>query len=140
MSPFAVKLGSEVLYHVNEYWCVTPAQITIGNSIGDKALSDVVVANLPSGMTVYYAVGLLGIAAAENNGTAINELNGTQVIRVKANAGTWDVDDLDAIDFKLGDFRIEAAGTPGLTSFFGITVTGGRDLSAAVVGNGTYNF
>lgn len=100
----------------------------------DTALPDIVVAGLPSGITLTRVVLLLKVRAIENtNGGGPNAVNGAQVIEVKENSEAWAAG-ITAINMADNMWTVAAS-----TRESGDVVIGDNDIKATVDGNGTYN-
>lgn len=114
-----------------DFWCLTPINsITLPAVAADVALPSVVIASLPSFITVLRADPVFKWGLRNNSNAAVNKLSGDQYIQISPDGVTYTdclkwVDDMlwtDASSLGPGDIRV------------------GIDMSAIVTGNGTYQF
>lgn len=113
-------------------WSVSQEEVVISNVAGDVALPDVVIANLPAGVTVVKAIAIFKARTIENTNAGANKLNGAQSIQVRNDTpSAW----IDAISFVDDEFGIAANSREG-----GDAIVGSIDISGTVIGNDTYNF
>ena len=102
----------------------------------DLDFPSVVVADLPTGMTVARADFVLVIGALFDTSSAENQIDqASKSIRVKVSTGSWGTDDIIALTFANNALQTKADSYRG-----GPTLFGGIDISSVVSGNGTYNF
>jgi hypothetical protein len=109
------------------------AQLTAGGEAGVVALPDVVVADLPSGVTITRVIAMLMCRAIENTNAAVNAVDvAAGHVEVRDDTpGTWTT----AIDIPDNSF-----GLGGSTREMGTVIFGDNDISGEVDGNDTYNF
>jgi len=106
----------------------------VGN-VADLDFPDIIVAGLPSGITIARAdlvliIGaLLDTSAAENQVAAANKK-----LRIKISTGAWATNDIPALTFVLNSLQCDASAYRGGTVLFGAT-----DIKAVVTADGTYN-
>ena len=119
------------LYSV-DYWSIPKLSVVIPSVAADQTLPDVVVADLPAGITVVKATAIFKARSISNAGAA-NKLSGAQQIQIQAGgAGGF----VDAIDFVDDQFTVAAAAVDAP----GDVVIGLINVVAKVTGNATYNF
>lgn len=117
-----------------DFWSLPQEEVEVTNVVGDKALPNVIVADLPASADVVRVIAMFKFRMVENTNAAINKLDGVQEIQVRdALPGAW----TDAINFV--DDLFTLAGGPD-TREGGDVIIGAIDVAATVVGNGTYNF
>ena len=115
-----------------DFWSAPQESLTVSNVATDRALPDVVVAGLAAGSQVVRVIAMFKFRIVAETSSAPNALNGAQEIQVRDNApGAW----ADAINFVTDLFTLANDVREG-----GDVQIGAIDLSATVVGNGTYNF
>lgn len=106
----------------------------VGN-VADLDFPDVIVAGLPSEITIARADlvliigGLLDTSTAENQIAAANKK-----LRIKVSTGAWATDDIPALTFVQNSLECGASAYRGGTVLFGAT-----DIKAVVTADGTYN-
>lgn len=130
-------LSSSQSYHTTEFYG-SPRGLDLNfcASAADSNFNDVVVSDLPDGCVIFRVIGIMLIGLFQNAYSAHNYLSGTQKFRVKKSAGTWDVDDIDAIDLDTQHIDFNS----GYADVAGFKLVGHRDIKTVVDGNGTYNF
>jgi len=104
----------------------------------DLDFPSVVIADLPSGLTIARADLVLVTGALFDTSSAENQVDqAAKTIRVKLSTGAWatPADQIAALTFALNALQTAADGTRGGPALFG-----GIDISSIVTGNGTYNF
>lgn len=116
-----------------EYWSTPQLDVTIPAVAANVALPNVVVAGLPSGITVVLATLVLRYRYTVDTGGAVAKLNGAQHIQIqKGGAGGY----ADAIS--LIDDQFNTSNLTGLRDV-NADVMGDHNVSAKVTGNDTYN-
>jgi len=116
-------------------WSAPANKITISNVAADLTLPDIVVAALPSGLTIKKAVLVLSVRALADISAADNYINGAaKTIRIKRSSGAWGVDDMVGITFPNQGLYCKASAKEA-----GPVIIGDTDLSALVNANGSYN-
>lgn len=120
---------------VKDFWSDVDNVIDLPHAAnGDTDLPNIVVAGLPSGITLSRVVLLLKVRAIENtNAGGPNAVNGAQTIKVKESSEAW-VDAIPAIDMVDNMWEVAAS-----TREAGDVVIGDNDIKATVDGNGTYD-
>jgi len=114
-----------------DFWSSPQEEVALTNVAGDKALPDVVVADLPSGATIVRAIAMFKFRMVEETSSGVNKLNGAQEIQVRDDSpSAW----IDAINFVDDLFTLAANAREG-----GDVVLGAIDVSGTVDGNDTYN-
>lgn len=118
-----------------DFWSEPPqATLTIPAVAADLALPDVVVASLPAGITILRVVAGYKFGKRRDTSAAQNQIGAAgKTLRIKTAAGAWP--GTVAMTFALNQLRTEASGVEGGDAGWANT-----DLSAVVVGDGTYNF
>jgi len=105
--------------------------VTVDDVVGDIALPDIVVADLPDESTVVRAIGIILFRKVTNNNAGANALDGAQELQIRDNApGAW----TDLLNFVDDMFTFTVAEESNGHVVFGVI-----DVSGVVVGNGTYN-
>jgi hypothetical protein len=119
-----------------DFWSDVDDVINLTAASSDDALPDVVVAGLPTGVTLVRVVAMFMCRAIENtSASGANGINGAgQKIRVKKSTGTWGVDDVAAIDLA-DNMWLTAASTREM----GDVIIGDNDVKSEVDENATYN-
>ena len=117
----------------------TPKAIIVVPAVGgvtDIDFPDVVVAGLPSGLTIAKADialiigGLFDTSASENQIAAA-----AKTLRVKIAAGAWGTNDIVALTFVQNALQTKGDAYRG-----GPVLFGGTDIKSVVAADGTYNF
>jgi len=102
----------------------------------DLDFPSVVVADLPSGLTIARADLVLVIGALFDTSASENQIAAAaKTLRVKLSTGSWGTDDIVALTFAQNGLQVDGDAYRGGPVLFGAT-----DISSKVVGNGTYNF
>jgi hypothetical protein len=115
-----------------DFWSMSQEEMQLTAAPGVKPLPDVVIAGIPTNVTLIRAVALMRFRVVENTFPGANGLSGAQAIQVRKAAGAW----VDAINLVVGMFTFTAAGREG-----GLIIEGTINLvSATVDGNAIYNF
>lgn len=116
-----------------DFWSAVTTGLTIPSSASSQALTDVVVASLPSGATIVKAMPMFKFGAVYNSSsTTTGYTSGAQHIQIqKGTAGGY----ADAISLGGSLFGISALGTWG-----GDVFIGDHDVVAKVDANATYKF
>ncbi len=119
---------------VKDFWSDVDDEIDLPAVAADTALPSIVVAGLPSGITLTRVVLLLKARAIENtNGGGPNAVNGAQVIEVKGSGEAWAAG-ITAINMADDMWTVAAS-----TREAGDVVIGDNDIKATVSEDGTYN-
>ncbi len=118
-----------------DFWSIPENLITITNVALDRAFPDIVVAGLPTGVTVQRAVLIFMCRAINNLSGAANYINAAnRTLRIKISTGAWGVADVVGITFDN-----QSLYCLGGTKEAGLPIIGSINLNATVTGNGTYN-
>lgn len=129
------ELKADSVYHMT-FWSDVQPTVIIPAVAADLDFPDVVVADLPSGITIIRAVAILKYAQKEDTSGSANAINGVNKgIRVKKSTGAWGTDDVMAIDIPDNTMLTAASTKEG-----GDAIEGNNDISGEVDGNATYNF
>jgi hypothetical protein len=115
-----------------DYWSTPQLSLIIPAGAANQSLPDVVVAALPSGITVVRAVAMIKFRSISNAGAA-NKLSGGQHIQVQKGGAGGYADAISLIDDQL----TVAAATVDAP---GDVIIGDHNVVAKVTGNDTYNF
>ncbi|MBC8477476.1 MAG: hypothetical protein H8D49_03950 [Dehalococcoidia bacterium] len=116
-------------------WSAPANKITISEVAADLAFPDIVVAALPSGLTIKKVVLVLSVRALVDISAADNYINGAdKTLRIKNSSGAWGVDDMVGMTFPNQGLYCKASGKEA-----GPVIIGDTDLSALVNANGSYN-
>lgn len=115
-----------------DFWSEPQEEVQLTGTAGDKALPDVIVADLPSGAIVVRAIALFKFRMVDNNTYAgSNALEGAQHIQVKETAaGSF----TNAISFVDAMFTLAQDTREG-----GDVIIGDHDIAGEVDGNDTYD-
>ena len=118
-----------------DFWAHPAAdKITIDSSAADIAFPSIVVAGLPSGLTLVRVVFILAIANLKDTSAADNYINAaSKSIRVKISTGAWGTDDIIALTLDNQALYTKASAERGGPVLIG------PDIKATVTGNGTWN-
>jgi len=118
-----------------DFWAHPSAdKVTIDSSAADIAFPDIVVAGLPSGLTLVRVVFILAIANLKDTSAADNYINAaSKSIRVKLSTGAWGTDDIIALTLDNQALYTKASAERGGPVLIG------PDIKATVTGNGTWN-
>lgn len=121
--------------YVKDFWSDVDEEIDLPHAAdGDTALPDIVVAGLPSDISITRVILLLKVRAIENtNAGAANAVNGAQVIEVKEDSEEWAAG-ITAINMVDNMWTVALS-----TREAGDVVLGDNDIKLTVDGNGTYN-
>jgi len=120
--------------YVKDFWSDVDDQINLPAVAADEPLPDIVVAGLPSNISLTRVALLMKVRAIENtNAGASNAVNGAQVIEVKESSEAWAAA-ITAINMVDNMWEVAAS-----TREAGDVVIGDNDIKATVTGNGTYN-
>ena len=121
---------------------VFPSVASLGGIIvlpavaADLDFPSVVVAGLPSGITIARADLVLVIGALFDTSAAENQIAAAaKTLRVKLSTGAWGTDDIIALTFANTGLQVDADAYRGGPVLFGAT-----DIKAVVTANGTFNF
>jgi len=116
-------------------WSAPANKITISDVAADLAFPDIVVAALPSSLTIKKVVLVLSVRALADISAADNYIDGAdKTLRIKKSSGAWGVDDVVGITFPNQGLYCKASAKES-----GPVIIGDTDLSALVNANGTYN-
>lgn len=118
---------------VKDFWSDVEDVITIASAPADTSLPDIIVAGLPSSISITRVVLILKVRAIENIAVDANAVNGDQVIQVKEDSELWAAG-ITAINMVDSMWAVAAS-----TRESGDVVLGDNDIKATVDGNGTYN-
>jgi len=111
------------------------AIIAIPAVAADLDFPDIVVAGLPSGITIAKADLVLVIGALFDTSAAENQIAAAaKTLRLKLSTGAWGTDDMVALTFVQNSLQVDASAYRGGTVLFGAT-----DVKAKVTADGTYN-
>ena len=118
-----------------DFWSVPDVDdlVTLNATAADEALPDVVIDELPNGLTVVRVVAMLKFRAIEESSGASNSivLAGTEHIQVRLSGGTF----VDAIQLVAGELEVAGTSRDG-----GDVLIGSINIKADVKVAGTYNF
>ena len=122
-------------YPFMDFWAHPAAdKVTITSSAADIAFPSIVVAGLPSGLTLVRVVFILSIANLKDTSAADNYINAaSKSIRIMLTGGTWGTNDIIALTLDNQALYTTAdreRGGPVLI---------GPDIKATVTGNGTWD-
>jgi len=118
-----------------DFWSAAADKITITNVAADLTFPDIVVAALPSGLTIKKVVLVLSARALNNTNAADNYISAAgKTLRVKKSTGAWGVDDVVGITIPNSGLYGKASAKEN-----GPVIIGSADLSALVNANSTYN-
>ena len=118
-----------------DFWSAPTNKITITNVAADLTFPDIVVAALPSGLTIKKVVLVLSVRALADISAADNYINGAnKTLRIKKSTGAWGVDDVVGITFPNQGLYCKASAKES-----GPVIIDDTDLSALVNANGSYN-
>lgn len=122
-------------YSCMDFWSAPENQLTVTATAGDITLPNIVVAGLPSGLTVRRTLFIITIRAIRDSSGAINYINAaSKTIRIKKSTGTWGEDDMVAITFANQSLYVAASSLEQ-----GPVIIGAANISSVVDGNATYN-
>jgi len=115
---------------------IPKAIIAIPAVAADLDFPDVVVAGLPSGLTIAKADIALVIGALFDTSAAENQIAAaSKTLRVKVSGGAWGTDDIVALTFVQNALQVDGDAYRGGTVLFG-----GTDIKSKLTADGTYNF
>jgi len=118
-----------------DFWSATSAKITVTSVTGDIGFPDIVVTDLPGGLTIQRALLLFMCRAIKDTSAADNYINAaSKTIRIKKAAGAWGTDDVVGITFANQSLYTVASTKEG-----GLIIVGDADLKSLVNANTTYN-
>lgn len=119
-----------------DFWSDTEDKITIAGAAADLDFPDVVVAGLPSGVTLIRVIAMLKVRAIKDTSGSENYIDEAgKELRIKKSTGSWGTDDVAAIDFDQYQWRCAANTKEG-----GDAIVGNNDVKSEVDSNATYNF
>lgn len=115
-----------------DYWSIPQLSAVVPAIAANQALPNVVVADLPAGITVVKATAIIMFRSISNAGAA-NKLSGAQHIQIQKGGGGGFNDAISLVDdmFTIAAATVDAPGT---------AVIGDHNVVAKVDGNATYNF
>lgn len=116
---------------VMDFWSDLDAALAIDSTAGDESLPNIVVADLPAGATVVRAIMMFKYAKRVDSSSGVNKTDAAQTMSIDSDIARTSV--VTAIDIPDDSFHTAADATEG-----GDVVIGDNDVSAEVVGNGTY--
>lgn len=112
------------------------APIAIPAVAADLTFPNVVVENLPSGLSIARADVVLVIGALFDTSASENQVAAaSKTLRIKPSAGAYGTDDIVALTFIQNALQVDGDAYRGGPVLFGAT-----DVKSVVTGNGTYNF
>jgi len=115
---------------------IPKAIIAVPAVAADLAFPDIVIAGLPSGITIARADLVLVIGGLFDTSAAENQIAAAaKTLRVKLSTGAWGTDDIVALTFVQNSLQVDADAYRGGTVLFGAT-----DIKSVITANGTYNF
>lgn len=116
-----------------DLWSSISPQVQLTTAAGDKSLPSIVIAGLPSSVSIARAVMMVVFRTMENTNAAQNYVSGAQVIQAqKAVSGSW----ITALSFAGGELDV-----PASTRESGSVLMGMTDISSQIPANGaTINF
>ena len=122
-------------YPFIDFWAHPGAdKITIDSSAADIAFPSIVVAGLPSGLTLVRVVFVLSISNLKDTSGLDNYINAAgKSIRVMLSTGAWGTNDIIALTLDNQALYTTANGERGGPVFIG------PDIKATVTGNGTWD-
>jgi len=115
-----------------DYWSVSQLTVVLPAGAANQALPDVVVGDLPTGITIVKATALIKFRSLTNTGAA-NKLSGVQHIQVQKGGAGGYADAISLIDDML-TIAAAAVDAPG------DVIMGDHNIVAKVTANDTYNF
>ena len=114
---------------------VPKAIIAVPASAGDLDFPDIVVAGLPSGISIARADLVLIIGVLFDTSASENQIAAAaKTLRLKLSTGAWGTDDMVALTFVANSLQCGASAYRGGPALFG-----GIDVKAKVTADGTYN-
>ena len=114
---------------------LSKAIIAVPAVAADLDFPDIVVADLPSGLSIARADLVLIIGALFDTSASENQIAAAaKTLRVKLSTGAWGTDDIVALTFVQNALQVSGDGYRG-----GPVLFGGIDIKAVVTGNGTFN-
>jgi len=114
---------------------LSKAIIAVPAVAADLAFPDIVVANLPDGLSIARADLVLIIGALFDTSAAENQIAAaSKTLRIKVSTGAWGTDDIVALTFVQNSLQVDSGAYRGGTVLFGAT-----DIKSVVTGNATYN-
>jgi len=132
VKPTSADLGRK--YSFLDFWSAPEDKLTVDSSAADIDFPDIVVAGLPSGLTIRRVELILICRAIKDTSAAANYINAAgKTLRVKKSTGSWVTDSIVGITFANQSLYCEAnSKEPGLPIV-------GVDIKSVVDGNATYN-
>ena len=118
-----------------DFWSIVDSCVTITSTLADIALPDVVVADVPSGVTITRALGMMKYAKAINTNAAVNNLvtgAATPALQMRVACGTF----IDAHLIACGMIPLPACGREGGDIWMGSLCV----AEEFTIPNATYNF
>ena len=122
-------------YPFMDFWAHPAAdKVTITSSAADIAFPSIVVAGLPSGLTLVRVVFVLVIANLKDTSAADNYINAaSKSIRIMLTGGAWGTNDIIALTLDNQALYTKASAERGGPVLYG------PDIKATVTGNGTWD-
>jgi len=118
-----------------DFWSAPSDKITVVVGPADTTFPDIVVAGLPTGLTIQKVVLILAVRAINDTSEADNYINAAnKTLRIKVSTGTWGVNDIVAITFAQNSLYCKASMKEP-----GPVMIGSANLSSMVNANATYN-
>jgi len=115
---------------------IPKAIVAVPAVAADLAFPDIIVAGLPTGISIARADLVLVIGALFDTSASENQIAAAaKTLRVKLSTGAWGTDDIVALTFVLNSLQVDADAYRGGTVLFGAT-----DIKSVITGNATYNF
>jgi len=121
-----------------EFWSDNQPATTLTPAITNVALPSVIVAGLPSGVTILRVTGMINIRRFANTHANANAIDGAAVINIKKSTGAWGTDDVALINIPDNSWAVPGAGAVTMKEN-GILTEGDNNASSEVDGNATYN-
>lgn len=119
-----------------DFWSDIDNRVTIAAAAADLDFPDVVVAGLPSSITLIRVIAMVKVRAIRDTSVADNFIDqANKALRVRKSTGVWGTDDVVAINFDQNEWYVVASQKEA-----GDVILGDNDVKAEVDGNGTYNF
>lgn len=133
VKPTSADLGRK--YSFLDFWSAPEDKLTVDSSAADIDFPDIVVAGLPSGLTIRRIVLIFTCRAILDTSGSDNYINSaSKTLRVKKSTGTWGSDDLIAITFANQSLYCVASSKEA-----GPVLVGDTDIKSEVDGDATYN-
>lgn len=114
-----------------DFWSDLDDNIAVDTTAGDENLPNVVVAGLPSGLTLARVIMMFKYSKRVDSSGSANKTNAAQVMSIDSDSGRGSV--VTAINIPDDSFHTAANATEG-----GDVIIGDNDVKAEVTGNGTF--